>query len=416
MPTFTFTSPEGKTYNVDGPDGATKEQAFQILQGQIANQPPPTAGQRVLGAVKKAADVVAGPFDAAATIASGAAGQVVGGLAGLGATGVSLVKGEGIDAAMVQGAKTVNDVSQAMYSPPETDTGKALVGAVGKVGQALEAPSKAAGDATLDATGSPALATAAQTGVDALVGVLTGYAPKIAVKGAQVASRAARVAADAALEPIIAKTGGSAALADALADRSAQMKSGPVKDNLDQLSVAIRDATPADAKAMLADVMQKNVVLGGDAQSATRGATRQVASQVVEDAPTAPGLVGQAALDAAKGSLSGKAGLVRKGIDMLMPDASEGAKQAAVLAAKTLGVANLGVGSIGAFLADAAYALGPKLRAVSPEIGASMLVRRTKQLIKEREAVSPNANYGLKEAMNTSVGQSTMGLADMEQE
>jgi len=35
MPTFEFTSPEGKKYSVDGPDGATKEQAFQILQSQI---------------------------------------------------------------------------------------------------------------------------------------------------------------------------------------------------------------------------------------------------------------------------------------------------------------------------------------------------------------------------------------------
>lgn len=35
MPTFEFTSPEGKTYEVAGPDGATREQAFGILQQQI---------------------------------------------------------------------------------------------------------------------------------------------------------------------------------------------------------------------------------------------------------------------------------------------------------------------------------------------------------------------------------------------
>lgn len=39
MPTFEFTSPEGKTYTVNGPDGATKEQAFQILQAQLGPQP-----------------------------------------------------------------------------------------------------------------------------------------------------------------------------------------------------------------------------------------------------------------------------------------------------------------------------------------------------------------------------------------
>jgi hypothetical protein len=35
MPTFTFSSPEGKQYSVTGPDGATLEQAFGILQQQI---------------------------------------------------------------------------------------------------------------------------------------------------------------------------------------------------------------------------------------------------------------------------------------------------------------------------------------------------------------------------------------------
>lgn len=39
MPDFTFTSPEGKGYTVTGPDGATKEQAFQILQTKIRAEP-----------------------------------------------------------------------------------------------------------------------------------------------------------------------------------------------------------------------------------------------------------------------------------------------------------------------------------------------------------------------------------------
>jgi hypothetical protein len=38
MPDFTFTSPEGKSYTVSGPDGATQEQAFGILQGQIGDK------------------------------------------------------------------------------------------------------------------------------------------------------------------------------------------------------------------------------------------------------------------------------------------------------------------------------------------------------------------------------------------
>ncbi len=37
-PTFVFTSPEGKSYTVKGPQGATTEQAWQILQQQLAGQ------------------------------------------------------------------------------------------------------------------------------------------------------------------------------------------------------------------------------------------------------------------------------------------------------------------------------------------------------------------------------------------
>lgn len=40
MPTFEFTSPEGKKYTVNGPDGATEAQAFQILQQQLGTKPP----------------------------------------------------------------------------------------------------------------------------------------------------------------------------------------------------------------------------------------------------------------------------------------------------------------------------------------------------------------------------------------
>lgn len=39
MPDFEFTSPEGKSYSVSGPAGATKEQAFAILQAQLKGTP-----------------------------------------------------------------------------------------------------------------------------------------------------------------------------------------------------------------------------------------------------------------------------------------------------------------------------------------------------------------------------------------
>lgn len=45
MPVFDFTAPDGKNYTVEGPEGATQEQAFQMLQQQIGKpQVPPEVG------------------------------------------------------------------------------------------------------------------------------------------------------------------------------------------------------------------------------------------------------------------------------------------------------------------------------------------------------------------------------------
>jgi hypothetical protein len=41
MPSFTFTSPEGKSYTVNGPEGSTQEQAWAILQQQIGGSTAP---------------------------------------------------------------------------------------------------------------------------------------------------------------------------------------------------------------------------------------------------------------------------------------------------------------------------------------------------------------------------------------
>lgn len=38
MPVFDFTSPEGKTYSIEGPEGATQQQAFQMLQQHLGTK------------------------------------------------------------------------------------------------------------------------------------------------------------------------------------------------------------------------------------------------------------------------------------------------------------------------------------------------------------------------------------------
>ena len=69
MPTFDFTAPDGKAYLVDGPDGATPEQAFKILQDHI-------------GGSSSAAPSV-GIGEDLAGVAKAAPGRLVAGLAGL---------------------------------------------------------------------------------------------------------------------------------------------------------------------------------------------------------------------------------------------------------------------------------------------------------------------------------------------
>lgn len=56
MPTFDFTAPDGKAYSVDGPDGATPEQAFKILQDHLGESAAPSVGigEDLLGVAKSA--------------------------------------------------------------------------------------------------------------------------------------------------------------------------------------------------------------------------------------------------------------------------------------------------------------------------------------------------------------------------
>lgn len=50
MAAFTFTSPSGQSYTVNGPEGATQDQAFAMLQQQLAPPSPIAVEQRQMGA------------------------------------------------------------------------------------------------------------------------------------------------------------------------------------------------------------------------------------------------------------------------------------------------------------------------------------------------------------------------------
>jgi hypothetical protein len=72
MPTFEFTSPEGQKYSIDGPDGATRDEAFKMLQMRIAHekeQKQPdvlkdVAMQAVTGPNEALANTAGAPVDA----------------------------------------------------------------------------------------------------------------------------------------------------------------------------------------------------------------------------------------------------------------------------------------------------------------------------------------------------------------
>jgi len=115
--------------------------------------------------------LIQGAGDAAASIATGAAGEVVAGLAGLG-NALNPFAAEG------SGAETVKNVRQAFQREPATTTGQEQLQAVGEtlqpVGEAVKAVEKASGEAVFQATGSPMLAAGAEALPAAVLSALPG--------------------------------------------------------------------------------------------------------------------------------------------------------------------------------------------------------------------------------------------------
>jgi len=68
MAKFEFTSPEGKSYTVEGPEGATQEQAFQILQSQLGSNQAKNEPSRLDTAIGAAGNLMAGAVRGAGSI------------------------------------------------------------------------------------------------------------------------------------------------------------------------------------------------------------------------------------------------------------------------------------------------------------------------------------------------------------
>lgn len=209
MPIFDFTSPEGKKYSVTGPDGATEEQAFQILQSQLAKGIDPNiptvevrakrpsdqipnefATPEQLHAQAMAAppsaptdpsliDRMLGAGEAGLTLATGATtgalGMLAGGLAGAvgNLTGGRFGMKDGVEAGMQQGA-------ESLTYQPRTPLGQEYAQAAGNVlAQTIPAIPLTAEMAALGRSAAPVARVATDT----------------AMAGGAAASNAARAAA-----------------------------------------------------------------------------------------------------------------------------------------------------------------------------------------------------------------------------
>lgn len=149
MPKFTFKSPDGKSYDVEGPEGATKEQAFGILQQRLgsgggAQAAPVSALDRLPPEASRAPAAAAaeegigkkilGAGEAGLALGTGAAGGAAGQLYGIGKT---LTGGKfGTQQGVQEGEKAGVELANKLTYQPRTQTGKDIVGGVGSAMEA----------------------------------------------------------------------------------------------------------------------------------------------------------------------------------------------------------------------------------------------------------------------------------------
>lgn len=201
MPTYQIQAPDGNTYRIDGPPGATDDQ----VRAEVLKQHP-TAGTAKAPAAKAAAPEGAlarvggeavGALEGAANVGSSVAGSLGGGLtylATLGATG-----GDTAAAKAVQ-----QDTQQALTYQPRSKYGQANVKAVGNIMEAaVEKPTEYAGDLArrgVQAVGaspevSGLVGSAVKTGLQAVPMALGLRSGAAAARGVEAEAQAAEAAA-----------------------------------------------------------------------------------------------------------------------------------------------------------------------------------------------------------------------------
>ena len=187
MPTFRITAPDGRVFNVTGPEGSTAEEAMQQVQAQYQPQVPqepvaaapevrPTRAQALQEGVQKQYSLsnnIGGAVSEPVTMAAtGMLAMPIAGLAGIGQGIKNAVLGsDGVSA-----ADRVERVQSALTYQPRTAYGKATTNALGSVLgyplRKLEQGADVAGQFVSDISGSPAAGTAANVAIQSIPALL----------------------------------------------------------------------------------------------------------------------------------------------------------------------------------------------------------------------------------------------------
>ena len=167
MATYSIKAPDGNSYQIDGPDGASDED----VRTEVLKQHPNAGGQAAQPQQQAqpaggAANLMGLP-DAATHFLSGAVAAPVAGFAGLGT-----MAGRALGLTQRDPADVVNSVQSSMTYQPRTEAGQAVTNAVSYPFQKYAQGANWLGGKVTDLTGSPALGTAVDTGVQAIPMVL----------------------------------------------------------------------------------------------------------------------------------------------------------------------------------------------------------------------------------------------------
>lgn len=207
MPTYQITAPDGNTYRIDGPPGASDEQVRAEVLKQHPSAGTPKAKE---GIAARVGGEALGALEAGASVASSIPASFGGGLtylATLGATG-----GDTAAAKAVQ-----EDTQRALTYEPGSKYGKADVKAVGNITNTLiEKPTEAAGELTrrgAQALGaspeaSGAAGAAVKTGLQAAPYALGFRKGAQTMRATEAEAQAAQTAAETTARDYVSRTTG----------------------------------------------------------------------------------------------------------------------------------------------------------------------------------------------------------------